>query len=115
MHEYSIVGALLEQVDEIAREKGAHKVHRLQLRIGKLAGIEVELLRTAFETFRERTICAGAELAIEEVAAKWGCPRCGGEIRPGGPLRCAECGGPAELQEGSEIFLDRIEMEAQHV
>lgn len=115
MHEYSIVGALLEQVDEIAREKKARSVQRLEVRIGRLAGVEIELLRTAFETFRERTICEGAELAIEEVPAQWGCGRCGCEVPSGGPLRCPHCGGPARLVAGEEIFLDRVEMEVAHV
>lgn len=115
MHEYSIVGALLDQVEQLARERGAKAVHRLKVRIGERAGVEVSLLRTAYETFREGGLCAGAELDIEEVAAAWACSRCAAPILPGGPLRCPDCGAPARLCRGEEIFLDRVEMEIAHV
>ena len=49
MHEYSIVQALMAQVDEQARAHGAAAVHRVSLRIGELSGIEPDLLRSAFE------------------------------------------------------------------
>lgn len=115
MHEYSIVGALLDQVEQLARERGAKAVHRLKVRIGECAGVEISLLRTAYETFREGSLCAGAELEIEEVAAAWACSRCGTEVLPGAPLRCPDCGAPARLSRGQEIFLDRVEMEIAHV
>ena len=77
MHEYSIVQALLERVDQEARAHGATRVHRVRVSIGDLAGIEIELLRTAFETFQQRTSCEGAELDVRRVDARWECARCG--------------------------------------
>ena len=41
MHEYSIVAALLERVNAEARAKEASRVHRLTVRIGELAGVDV--------------------------------------------------------------------------
>ena len=111
MHEYSIVGALLEQVGELAARRDATAVHRLEVRIGELSGVEVELLETAFELFRERTICAGATLEVRPVPARWTCPRCDGPIARGAALRCPDCAAPARLVEGDEIILDRVEME----
>ncbi len=111
MHEYSIVGALLDQVGELAAQRDATAVHRLEVRIGELSGVEVELLETAFELFRERTICAGATLEVRPVPARWACPRCDGPIARGAALRCPDCAVPARLAEGDEIILDRIEME----
>ena len=111
MHEYSIVASLLERVDAEARAHGATVVDRIQVRIGELSGVEIDLLRTAFETFRERTICAAAELEIEPVAARWSCRGCEREIERGAILRCPACGQPARLVDGGEILLQRIEME----
>jgi len=111
MHEYSIVQALLESVAEQTRTRGALAVHRLRVRIGELSGVEPELLQSAYRTFRERTICADADLEIEEVRASWSCPRCGGGIERGAALRCSTCGTPGRLSAGDEIILDRIEME----
>ena len=115
MHEASIVASLMERVQAEAAAHGAVAVHRLRLRLGEMSGVEAALLAAAYEIFRERSICAGAELEIVPVAARWGCPSCGTALAPGGALRCGECGGPARLEAGDEIVLDRIEMEVPDV
>ena len=111
MHEYSIVQSLVDRVDAEAKLRGATRVHRLSIRIGELAGVDPELLMTAYQTFRERTICEWAELDLTIVSARWACERCGRQIGGGGLLRCDACDAPAKLAEGDEIILDRIEME----
>jgi hydrogenase nickel incorporation protein HypA/HybF len=111
VHEYSIIQALMERVEAEAEARGAIAVDRLVVRIGELSGVEVELLRTAYMTFRERTICQRAALDIAEVPAQWSCRECGEPVARGEVLRCQCCGGPAELRQGDEIVLDRIEME----
>ncbi len=115
MHEYSIVQALLERVEAEAARRGAEFVHRLHVRIGEASGVEVELLRTAYGVFRERTLCENAPLSIALVPARWECPRCLAEIPRGGALRCRDCTVPARLAAGDEIVLDRIEMEVPDV
>lgn len=115
MHEYSIVASLIDRVQQEAAAHGGTRVHRLHVKIGELAGVEVDLLKTAFDTFRERTICDGAELAIEPVAAAWACTACNRSLERGAILRCDACGRPARLIHGDEIILERIEMEAPHV
>ena len=112
MHEYSIVQALMAQVNAEARKHNATAVERIELKIGALAGIETDLLRTAFEIFRERSICARAELEIEVVPARWSCPVCDLALAAGERLQCPACGQPARLVGGDEILLQRIEMEA---
>lgn len=110
MHEYSIVQALVDRIEEEAHARGARSVERVVLRIGDLSGVEVELLQTAYLTFRERTICEHAPLEIACVPAVWTCRSCGGRVQGDGPLRCS-CGGVPELRQGDEIVLDRLEME----
>jgi hydrogenase nickel incorporation protein HypA/HybF len=111
MHEYSIVQALVDRVDAEARARHATAVHRLSVRIGELSGVETDLLATAYEIFRERTICERAELELQFVPARWECPNCGDVIGRGDVLRCPSCAVPARLVQGDEILLDRIEME----
>ena len=115
MHEYSIVSQLLEQVDAQARQREATAIHRIRVRIGELSGVEADLLRTAYETFREHTLCAGAELEISAVPARWVCRECGREIARGEVLSCPECSVPARLAGGDEILLEQIEMEVRDV
>ncbi len=115
MHEYSIVSALIGRVEALAAERHATRVHRLSVRIGELAGVETGLLRTAYDTFRERTVCEHAALDIHIVPARWTCRRCGADIPRGARLRCTACERPAQLAEGDEIILDQIEMEVADV
>jgi hydrogenase nickel incorporation protein HypA/HybF len=115
MHEYSIIDALMRQIDSEAKRIHATKVHRVELRIGDLAGVERDLLAFAFEAYRENTICDGAELAIHPVAARWECRNCDAPQPAGGALRCASCQQPLTLAEGDEIILERMEMEVPDV
>jgi hydrogenase nickel incorporation protein HypA/HybF len=111
MHEYSLVQAMVEQVEAAARARSAVSVHRLDVRVGELAGVDVDLFKTAYLTFRERTICEGAELEVSVVPVRWACERCGRDIERGHALQCPVCRRPARLVAGDELILDRIEME----
>jgi hydrogenase nickel incorporation protein HypA/HybF len=111
MHEYSIVSALLDRIEAEAAKRGATGVHGVQVRIGELAGVDRDLFKTAFETFRVRTVCARAALTVVPVEARWICPRCGESLPRGAVLRCETCREPAKLARGDEIVLDRIELE----
>jgi hydrogenase nickel incorporation protein HypA/HybF len=115
VHEYSIVASLIDRVQQEATAHGGCRVHRLHVKIGELSGVELELLKTAFDTFRERTICDGAELAIDMISAVWACPSCKRAVERGAILRCDTCGRPARMIQGDEIILERIEMEAPDV
>lgn len=115
MHEYSIVASLIDRVQQEAAAHEGARVHRLYVKIGELSGVELDLLKTAFDTFRERTICDGAELTIDMVAPAWACPSCERTVARGAILRCDSCGRPARMTQGDEIILERIEMEAPNV
>jgi hydrogenase nickel incorporation protein HypA/HybF len=110
MHEYSIVQSL---VDSVAAAVGAREasVQHIDVTIGELAGVDCALLTTAFEVFRDGTLCEHATLTIDRIPARWECSRCGGEVARGGFLRCSLCNTPARLAAGDEIVLQRIELE----
>ncbi len=115
MHEYSIVSSLIDRVDHEAGRVRATAIKRVHVCIGELSGVDVPLLVTAYDTFRERTSCRDAELVVESAAARWTCPRCQRDVKRGARLRCAECDVPARLVQGGEIVLSRIEMEVPDV
>ena len=64
MHEYSIVQSLLESCEEHARTNDAKKVTKVVVKIGVLSGVEPDLLQTAFDTFKEQTVCHDAVFLI---------------------------------------------------
>ena len=115
MHEYSIVQSLVDSVAAAVRTREASVqravVHRVEVAIGELAGVDCALLTTAFEVFRDGTLCEHATLTIDRIPARWECSRCGRAVRRGGFLRCALCNTPARLAAGDEIVLQRIELE----
>lgn len=115
MHEYSIIAALVDRVEREALRHPGAIVRKLHVRIGELAGVEVELLRTAYETFRAKTVCEVADLTIASIAAAWQCPKCKHAFAPGAVLRCTQCDRPATLAAGDDIILERIEMEEADV
>lgn len=110
MHEYSIVQSLVDSVTAAVGDREA-SVQRIDVAIGELAGVDCALLRTAFEVFRDGTLCERATLTIDRIPARWECSRCRGEVARGGFLRCPLCNTPARLAAGDEIVLQRIELE----
>ena len=112
MHEYSLVEALVRRVEEEARQRSAIAIHGLRVTIGELSGVEPELFRTAYETFREGTLCEKTPLEIVRCPADWACPSCGRTFAAGDVLRCERCDRPARLGERSQaLLLESIDME----
>ncbi|RMG03789.1 MAG: hydrogenase maturation nickel metallochaperone HypA [Nitrospirae bacterium] len=113
MHEFSIVQSLLDSVESYAVSEGAHHVTRVIVRAGALAGIEPHLLKVAFDTFREGTICKDAALEIIIDPLRLHCKSCDRDVSTGTlRLICPECGSTeVNVLEGDEIILERIEME----
>jgi hydrogenase nickel insertion protein HypA len=111
MHEYSVVQAMFDRIEEVARERHATAVRRVAVRIGNAAGLDVALFRTAFELVQTRTICDAARLDVEEVPARWVCPDGHGPLPEGRRLVCNVCGQAARLEGGDEITLMRLDLE----
>ena len=111
MHEYSVLQAMLDRVDQELRAHQAKRAHVVRLTVGELSGVEVPLLERAWTLFADHPRWGGTELVVDRVAALWRCPRCQQGIERGAILRCPGCGLPAELAAGGEILLQRIEME----
>jgi len=111
VHEYAIAASLLRMVEERAREAGAQRVVRVEVRVGAQAGVEVDLLRTAWEGIRNTALSAGARLEVNCVPVRWVCALCRTPLASGGPLRCSDCDVAAVLDGGGELLLERIEFE----
>jgi len=114
MHEYSIVQALLNQCEEHAAKHNARRITRVVTKIGVLSGVEPDLLQTAFDTFKEGTVCDGAEFVIDLQPVVLYCQNCGHEKILEGDLvlACSECGSLQTcIVDGEEMYLMSLEME----
>jgi hydrogenase nickel incorporation protein HypA/HybF len=112
VHELSVCQALLAQVIEIAINRGASSVVRINVEVGPLCGVEPALLASAFEAVRAGSCAAAATLSIETTAITISCSECGAEsqTRPN-RLLCAECGGyRTRVVAGDELRLRRVEL-----
>jgi len=113
MHEYSIVQALLTQCEEIVKENDAQSVQKVVVKIGKMSGVEPHLLEIAFNTFKEKTICDGADFVMNVQPLTIECNQCKtitelDEIY----YKCPECESlDVRVIDGEEMFLMSLEME----
>ena len=113
MHEYSIVQALLEQCEAHAKANDSTKVTKVVTKIGKLSGVEPHLLQTAFDTFKEKTVCGEAEFIMDLQDLKLHCNICQKESEQS-EVRylCAHCQSTdVSVTDGEEMYLMTLEME----
>jgi len=113
MHEYSIVQALLEQCEHHAEANDAQKVTKIVIKIGVLSGVEPHLLQTAFDTFKEETVCAGATLEIINQKVVIHCNTCKDDFTiEKHEYACPSCGsGNVNIIDGEDLLLMQLEME----
>jgi hydrogenase nickel incorporation protein HypA/HybF len=113
MHELSIVNSLLSLCEENAKTHNAKKITKVEIKVGRLSGIEPHFLKLTFDTFKEKTICEGAELVmnIQDIIIK--CLSCGAEDRlVNNEFICTRCGSNnIKVEEGEDMLLMRLEME----
>lgn len=113
MHEYSIVQALLEQCESHVKANDATKVTKVVTKIGKLSGVEPYLLETAFDTFKEKTVCEEAEFVMNLQNLRLYCNACQKESEQS-EVRylCAHCQSTdVSVTDGEEMYLMTLEME----
>jgi hydrogenase nickel insertion protein HypA len=113
MHEYSVVQALLEQIESVAEENNASKVIKIVVKIGVMSGIETHLLEIAFNTFKEKTICDEALFVINIQPLTIKCQECM-EVSELEKIHycCQKCKSTnVQVVDGEDMFLMSLEME----
>ncbi|EQB40455.1 hydrogenase nickel incorporation protein HypA [Sulfurimonas hongkongensis] len=113
MHEYSIVQSLLDSCEENAIKNNAKKVIKVVIKIGVMSGVEPELLRSAFEIFKEKTLCEEAEFVIniQQIIVK--CNNCLKEsVLVGIEYFCPTCNSvDLDILDGEDMYLMQLELE----
>jgi hydrogenase nickel incorporation protein HypA/HybF len=113
MHELSLMAVVRDQALAAAAADGARRIVAVSLRVGELAGVEVEALRFAFPVVMAGTIAAAAVLRIEIEPAECLCAVCAAPFPvPDGCCDCPRCGTVSRrLLRGRDLRLLALEVE----
>lgn len=113
MHEYSIVQSLIDSCEENAKANEATCVTKVVVKIGVMSGVEPELLRTAFDTFKDGTVCDSAEfiMNIQPIVVK--CKACLQESTLKKlEYSCPKCESvELNILDGEDMYLMQLELE----
>jgi hydrogenase nickel incorporation protein HypA/HybF len=109
MHELSVCQALLAQVDDIARTRGADSIERIEIELGPLCGVEPVLLEQAFVVARQGR-ASNAVLGVTATEVIVACEGCGARTQASpNRLLCGVCGSyRTRLVSGDELHLRRV-------
>ncbi len=114
MHEFSIVSSLLESCEEIAQKNNVQKILAIHLEIGERSGVNVSLLKSAFEEFKLGSLCQDSKLLIQESKVEITCNSChqSSIAKELDYTHCPLCGSnQVRITKGNEMLLLRLEME----
>ncbi|MEI6106180.1 MAG: hydrogenase maturation nickel metallochaperone HypA [Opitutae bacterium] len=112
MHEVGIMQSALDAIRDQAEKHHATRVTRIVLRIGALAGVDLEALRFAYEALSPGTVAQDAALEIEAVPARAHCVGCDREfgVERGFIFKCPTCGEySGDIRTGRELGIARLE------
>lgn len=113
MHEYSIVQSLIESCEEYVKQNDASKVTKVVVKIGVLSGVEPELLDTAFNTFKEKTVCDGCEFIMNIQQIQIHCKNCDTKSTlDKHEFLCPACKSThINVEDGEDMILMSLEMQ----
>ncbi len=113
MHEYSIVSSLLDLCEENVQKESAKKIIKVEVKIGVLSGVEPYLLQSAFDAFKEKTVCDSAEFVIHMQEVVIQCNKCNKEFTlKKHEFTCPNCKSfDIVTLDGENMYLMRLEME----
>jgi hydrogenase nickel incorporation protein HypA/HybF len=113
MHEMSLAEGVREIVDETARANGARRVAMVRLEIGRLAQVEIEALRFAFDVVKRGSSADSARLEIVESEGTAWCMLCSEAVVVAGRAdACPRCGRyQLQVTGGDRMRVTEIEIE----
>ncbi|MDZ7850501.1 MAG: hydrogenase maturation nickel metallochaperone HypA [Halodesulfurarchaeum sp.] len=118
MHEISVAHGILERALRAADEYGAERIDELTLEIGRATHVNPDQLVFCLEAILADTPADGATIRTETVDPIATCD-CGFRDEPdelalaagfAPDVRCPNCGGRAELEQGRECRLASIDV-----
>ncbi|CRK83822.1 hydrogenase maturation nickel metallochaperone HypA [Neobacillus massiliamazoniensis] len=108
MHEMSLMGDILQLVQEDALEKRINNISKVELIVGEISNAMPDALRMAFDIFRDQNLHLfhkEAELIIHLEEAKAECVICGVQYQPTQKIAlCPNCQIPSGKILTGETF-----------
>ena len=112
MHELSIVQNLVSLCEKNAAKENAKEISKIEIKVGRLSGVEPHYLESAFDVYTAGTICENAELVINLQGIVVECLDCGfdGELSEN-DFTCPKCKSQnLKVTDGEDMYLMRLEM-----
>ena len=112
MHELSVTSAIVDTVVQYAQGR---RVTAVQVRFGRLRQVVPDSVAFYFELVSRDTVCEGARLDQEIVAAALRCENCAHAWEIDMPyFRCPKCGAvDVTVEAGEELEVTSIDVEEE--
>ena len=113
MHELCIASSILDYVQaEAGRHPGA-RITKVGVKVGELAGVDVDALQFGFEAIVKDTDWEGLALVVESIPRVQRCPKCAHEFRMNDyDPQCPQCGEFAtQCISGEELDMAYMEVD----
>ena len=113
MHELGIASSILESVQKEAHRHPGARITKVGVKVGELAGVDVDALQFGFECIVKETEWEGLILAVESIPRVQRCPRCQEEFRMADyDPQCPQCGEFAtQCVSGEELDIAYMEVD----
>ena len=113
MHELGIASSILECVQREALRHGGVRITKVGVKIGELAGVDIDALQFGFECIVKETEWDGLVLEVESIPRMQRCPKCAHEFRMTDfDPQCPQCGEFAtQCVSGEELDIAYMEVD----
>ncbi len=118
MHELNLVQGIVEAAADAAERMGNPRVTAVNVRVGRLAGVDAGALLFSYDVVVAGTTLEGSRLQIVDVPLVVWCSHCleEKELPEINRFRCPQCGTDAgEIRSGRELEVESLEIESAEV
>ena len=108
----SLAESILKIAQEVAAENQAKKISAIGLKLGAMAGVEVDALNFSFDILKKNTIAENSALKINRVSIQAQCNQCNKIFTVESyNFFCPECDGILILKSGRELLVEFVDCE----